>query len=328
MRYKLWRPGTRKGNRTWLARGTVDGRQFEKVLEATTRADAEKEAERFVASIQGYRPGQVVTFEQAARAYVEFRRPRRDDAKWIERIIKWMGARPVAELVGADLIAAAHVLCPKASNETKNRNVITPASAILHYAAEQRWCTYSRHRRLPTSRISKRKPAQSETMRLLLANTDGHKLLLLAWLFETGQRISDSLRLTRDDIDLKAGIARAGSSKTDERGQIGLSPELVAMIASAAHLPAGRVFPWRDRHGVYRWLNPLCARLGVTYTPHQSRHAMATDLRALGYDMHAIAQRGLWRDARSAERYVHHRSTAAPERGVVVVLGEHRKKAQ
>jgi len=56
------------------------------------------------------------------------------------------------------------------------------------------------------------------------------------------------------------------------------------------------VFPWGDRHNVYRWLRPLCAKLGVVYTPHQSRHAMATDLRALGYDMQAIAQRGLWRD--------------------------------
>jgi len=253
---------------------------------------------------------------------MEFRRPRRDDEKWIEKLIKWMGRRPVGDLVGADLIAAAHALCPETSNETKNRNVITPASAILHYAAEQRRCTYSRHRRLPVSRISKRRPAQLETMRLLLANTEGHRQLLLAWLWETGQRISDSLRLMRDDLDLQAGIARAGSSKTDERGQIGLSPELVAMLASAPQLPAGRVFPWRDRHAVYRWLRPLCARLGLSYTPHQSRHAMATDLRALGYDMHAIAQRGLWRDARSAERYVHHRSTAAPERGVVILLGD------
>lgn len=318
--FTLYAPGTRKGNRTWLARGTVDGHRFEKVLESTTRADAKEEARRFVRKLEGYRPPQVVTFEYAARAYVEFRRPRPDDLKWIERLIRFMGKRAIVEMVGADLVAAANALCPTVSNETKNRNVITPASAILHYAAEQRWCTYSRHRRLPVSRRSKRRPAESETLQLLLANTDGHKRLLLAWLFETGQRITDSLRLNRADLDLQAGIARTGSNKTDELGQLGLSPEMVVMLATAPLLPAGRVFPWRDRHGVYRWLRPLCARLGVSYTPHRSRHAMATDLRALGYDMHAIAQRGLWRDPRSAERYVHHRSLAAPERGVVVVL--------
>lgn len=326
MRYQLHAPGTRKGNRTWVARGTVDGRQFEKILEATTRPAAAKEAEQFVARLQGYRPGEIVTFEQAARAYIEFRRPRRDDEKWINRLIQWMGKRPVGELVGADLVAAAHALCPKSSNETKNRNVITPASAILHYAAEQRWCAYARHRRLPASRISKRRPAQADTVELLLANTEGHKRLLLAWLYETGQRITDSLRLTREDLDLRAGVARVGSSKTDDRGEIGLSPELVSMLANAPYLPAGRVFPWRDRHGVYRWLRPLCARLGVSYTPHQSRHAMATDMRALGYDMRRIAERGLWRDERSAGRYVHHRSTALPERGVVLLMGDRRGK--
>lgn len=55
---------------------------------------------------------------------------------------------------------------------------------------------------------------------------------------------------------------------------------------------------------------------------------MATDLRALGYDMKAIAERGLWRDERSAGRYVHHRSTVIPERGVVLLLGDATGKAK
>lgn len=60
--FTLYAPGTRKGNRTWLARGTVDGHRFEKVLESTTRADAKEEARRFVRKLEGYRPPQVVTF--------------------------------------------------------------------------------------------------------------------------------------------------------------------------------------------------------------------------------------------------------------------------
>jgi integrase len=134
------------------------------------------------------------------------------------------------------------------------------------------------------------------------------------------------LRLMRSDLDLGAGIARVGSAKTDDHGEIGISHGLAAMLNAAPHLPTGRVFPWRDRHGVYRWLRPLCKRLKVSYTPHQSRHAMATDLRALGYDMKAISERGLWRDERSAARYVHHRSTAVGERGVVLLLKKEKSK--
>lgn len=322
---QIYPPGTRKGNRTCVLRVSVDGRQHEKVLAATTLAAAKKEAGRFVDSIKGRDPAALVRFEEAARAYLDFKRPRRDDEACIDRLIRWFRDKPVQEIVSADLHAAANALLPKAQNATKNRSVITPASAVLHYAAEQKWCSYSRHSRFRVSRRSPRKPATDETMRLLLANTSGHKHLLLAWLYETGTRISDSLRLRRDDLDLPHAVARVGSSKTDEVGEIGLSPELVAMLANATPLPGGRVFPWRDRHGVYRWLRPLCRRLGVSYTPHLSRHAMATALRGLGWDMQAIAERGIWRDPRSAERYVHRTGAAAPPaRGVVVILGDRR----
>jgi len=318
-------PGKRKGNRTYVVRGYVNDEQVEKVLEATKLTDAKKEWGNFAANIRGRAPDEIVTFEHAARAYMAWKKPRRDDAKWIEKLIGWMGQRDVREIKSDDIRQAADALCPHVQPETQVRYVYTPASAILHYAAEQDWCAYRRIRRPSFSRRSKRSPARDSTMRMLLANTTGFQHLLLAWLYETGQRVGDTLRTMRGDVDLGLGIARVGSQKTDDRGEIGLSPELVAMLANAPHLPTGRVFPWRDRHGVYRWLRPLCKRLGVQYTPHQSRHAMATDLRALGYDMRAIAERGLWRDERSAGRYVHHRSTAVGERGVVLLLRKESK---
>lgn len=325
---QFYAPGTRKGNRTYVVRGPSNGRQIEKVLEATKLADAKKEAEIFFASLKGRDPSSVVTFAHAAHSYMAFANPRKDDAKWINKLITYMGDRDVREVKGDDIRQAADTLCPHVQNETKVRYVYTPAAAILHYASEQDWCPYRRIRRPSYSRRSKRTPASGDAMRLLLRNTTGLQALLLAWLYETGQRISDSLRLLRSDLDLSAGLARVGSSKTDDRGEIGLSPELVAMLANAPHLPTGRVFPWGDRHNVYRWLKPLCERLGISYTPHQSRHAMATDLRALGYDMKAIAERGLWRDERSASRYVHHRSTAVGERGVVLLLRKGKKRGK
>lgn len=325
---QLYPPGTRKGNKTYIVRAWVNGQQVEKVLEATKLTDAKKEAADFLASIRGRAPDEIVTFKYAAERFMAGKNLRKDDVTWISRLIAHMGHRDVREIKGDDIKAAAEALCvPRRkgasrplTNETKVRYVYTPCSAILHYAAEQDWCAYRRIRRPSFSRQSKRLPADSAALRLLLANTVGHQHLLLAWLYETGQRISDTLRLMRRDIDLRSGLARINSTKTDDQGEIGLSPELVAMLANAPHLPSGRVFPWGDRHNVYRWLKPLCERLGVSYTPHQSRHAMATDLRALGYDMKAIAERGLWRDERSAARYVHHRSTSVPERGVVLLL--------
>jgi integrase len=332
MGYKLLPPGTRRNNTTYIVRGTVGGVRFEERTGQTDREDADLWALDYITKLKSLGPApKTVTFGDAARAYMAWKKPRTDDEKWIFRLIDWMGSRDVREIKADDINKAADALCVRRSkkkahiplsNETRIRYVYTPCSSILHYAAEQDWCVYRRIRRPSFSRRSKRAPASDATVRLLLSNTSGHQHLILAWLYETGQRISDSLHLMRSDVDLGKCVARVGSRKTDDRGEIGISHGLAAMLNAAPHLPSGRVFPWDDRWAVYRWLRPLCKRLGVQYTPHQSRHAMATDLRALGYDMRAIAERGLWRDERSAGRYVHHRSTAVPERGVVLLLGQ------
>lgn len=321
MAYKLYAPGTRRNNLTYIVRGSVGGRRFEARSNATTEKAAHRWAEDYERALEREAvSGPAVTFAQAAAAYTDSKRLRKQDSRYIDRLAAFFGDTPIAGMVGADLIRAARALAGNTSDANQNRAVITPASSVLHYASEQGWCHYRRFRRHKVSRRSNRKPASEEAMRLLLANTDGPKRLLLAWLYETGQRITDSVRLTFDDLDLSAGRAVVRSSKNDDAGDIGLSPELVAMLATTEHY-GRKVFPWNSRHSVYKWLRPLVQRLGVVYTPHLSRHALATDLRALGWDMHAIAQRGIWRDERSASRYVHHRATDTPGRSVGKLSG-------
>lgn len=322
MVYKLIAPGTRRNNKTYIVRGTVGGRRFEARSDATTQKAAHEWARRYEDRLESETvSGPAVTFRQAAGAYVSSKRLRKQDDRYIERLTAFFGNKLVASMVGADLVAAAHALASGTSDANKNRAVIGPASAILHYAAEQGWCNDRRHRRMKVSRLSPRRPAPPETMRLLLGNTGGAKRLLLAWLYETGQRITDSVRLTFEDLDLQGARAVIRSSKTDDMGEIGLSPELVAMLATATRYPGNKLFPWKSRHSVYKWLRPLTRALGVSYTPHLSRHALATDLRALGWDMRAIAERGGWRDERSAGRYVHHRSIDTAGRSVGKISG-------
>jgi len=78
-------------------------------------------------------------------------------------------------------------------------------------------------------------------MRLLFANTAGHRHLLLAWLYETGVRITDSLRLHDEDLALQLGRVRVGSNKTDDHGEIGISPELIALLANTRRCAGGRL---------------------------------------------------------------------------------------
>jgi hypothetical protein len=115
-----------------------------------------------------------VTFERAVLAYVDFKNPPGDDARFIRKLIAWFKLRDdkvaVKNIVGADLIAAAHALLPRAGNAHKNRSIITNGSAILHYAQEQGWAPERRFRRLEVSRKWNRRPASAETTQLLLAN--------------------------------------------------------------------------------------------------------------------------------------------------------------
>jgi hypothetical protein len=49
---------------------------------------------------------------------------------------------------------------------------------------------------------------------------------------------------------------------------------------------------------------------------------MATELRGMGMDRKDVAERGLWRDERSVDRYDHHRAGAVPGHGVSDLLAK------
>jgi integrase len=309
MRHKLLPPGKR--GPFFYLRGSHSGRRFEVSTGTKDRPSAEKFAADYVAAIlrdrllAGAQVQGPVTFGTAAAAYIAFREPRKDDKMWVEQLSAWVGHRLVEDLRHADLVAAAAELLPGRANATKNRNVIGPASAVLHYAAEQGWCAYRRFRRFPVSRRSPRQPAPDAVMMKLLGTAEGHQRLFLAMLYETGLRVTDLLRLEEEHLDLAGSAILARVSKTADRIRILISPPLVAMLATTPRSKNCRVFPWGDRHNVYRWLRPLCAQLKVSYTPHQSRHALATDLLRRGIPDKQAAEHGAWADPRSLHRYQH-----------------------
>jgi integrase len=322
MPYKLIPPAKRRG-RTWYVRGTVAGTRFEYATGKTDRQEAEKWALNFVKGLEGdaLSGNGPITFTAACEAFIDFRKPRKADEQWIRNLSKRLGSYPVSEIRHAHLVETANALFPKGSAATKNRQAITPAAAVLHYAAEQGWCEYRRFKRYKTARRSNRQPAKDQDMALLLANTEGHRHALLSVLYETGLRISDVLRLREGDIDATANRLLVSISKTDERASLAISQTLADLLA-ALPKPGGRLFPWAHRWSVYKWLKPLCKKLKITYTPHMSRHALASDLLAQGVPDKAAAEAGAWRDTRSLQRYQHVRPQSIPSRNVRDLKGE------
>lgn len=338
MPYTLIPPGKRGAS--WYVRGRDASGKFEFSTGQKSRGRAAAWADAFAAERARRRvPGQgeVVSFARAAEAYKAARNPSPADTRLIDAVAAHLADNVDCRiLTHAHLVEAAHALRPSGKDSTKNRKVIGPAAAVLHYASDQKWCEYQRLKKFREPRRSSREPADDAVVRLLIANAEApprkkpqgrkadynasHKRILLAMLYELGLRITDLLGVEWPAIDLTAARVKVRIAKTDEYVSLELSPALVAALAV---LPdkTGRLFPWSTRRGVYAWLKPLTERLGVTYTPHLSRHALATAALEAQIPDKRAAELGVWRDARSLHRYQHVRPDAIPGRSAGAVMG-------
>jgi integrase len=324
MPYKLLPPGKR--GPYWYLRGTFAGRRVEVSTGTKNSKSAKVWAEDYIAQILRSPvpdPGGPVSFRIAADAFIAWKNPPRQDRGYIDRLSAWFGDRECGTITHAHLIEACDALLPGRAGATKNRQIIGRAAAVLHYAHDQGWCGYRRFKLFKESKRSSRRPARDETMALLIANAEGQQRTLLGVLFETGLRISDTLRIRYRDLDLPANQLRVKIHKTDDVAILTLSPPLVAMLASdgaARKSDDDFLFPWRSRWRVYDWLKPLRERLGVHYTPHLSRHALASWARRQRLPDDEAAKLGAWSDERSLRRYQHVEPEPLTDRSVADLL--------
>ncbi|HJQ57604.1 MAG TPA: tyrosine-type recombinase/integrase [Vineibacter sp.] len=232
------------------------------------------------------------------------------------------------EACGQDeLVDFARDHLPGRKASTLNREATRPYAAILHYAHNPlKWRDWITLKAFPEEEVD-RPPADPGDIAKLIANADrtgsykphhyshkrgplvdrnaAYKVALLELLHARALRLSDNLRLKRDeDLDLPNGRIRARIGKA--RGKIKwlpLPPTCVAALAELKPCADGYVFPWRTRSGVYKWLKPLRRRLGVAFTPHMARHALATEALELGVDERIVQEMGAWASRASLKPY-------------------------
>lgn len=325
MPLKLYAPGTRKGNIFWLARGVINGRRYEVSCKTADRAAAQRFAAELEARIwaKGGEPANaVVTFAHAARQYQEAIRPDKGDRKFIADLIGHMGHRDLASIAPGDFLIAANILRPGTKPSTKNRCVVTPGAAIMHFAAEQGWCAYLRIRKLREPRPETKALTAEEARRILTAAAGKSPALhaLTALLFMHGWRISEAISLRWQDVDLSQCRISKGVLK---RGGTRLWKALDPMVRDAlANLPGdhtGRVFPWETRWGAAIALRKLGAAVGLRFTPHMARHTMATQAVSAGADLKTVMRLGDWVSLKSVIRYAD--SEEARQREILTSLG-------
>ena len=289
----------------WYVRGTFAGR----TINASSKARDKAAARRFKDELESKladaanRKRRPVTFREAAQLYLEFRRPQRRDENAIRRLVAVIGDKMLPDIRQHILIEAANALYPKCTPETKNRQALTLAAAILHYAAENDLCPLIRVRKLKEKQPEARAVTKDQAA-VLIEAAEGKLRLLLIFLFCQGWRISDALRLAWQDIDLEHAVVRYRVAKIDEWRSMPLHLRVTdALIAVTSDERVGRVFPWRTKYGVYKRLRAVSKSVGFRFTPHMARHSFATWLVNEGVTIADLMEAGGWRDHKSVLRY-------------------------
>jgi len=253
--YKFHAPGTRKGNKFWIVRGRIDGHQFEIQTGELSKGEAEKAAPGLVATwltdkiAKLENPAPVAkrddesapkTFKRAADAYCEFVSPSRANILIINRLTGVIGDKVCSEINHKDLVDAATILYPTLKASSKNRQVMTPASAILRYAAEMKWCAPWEIKRFKEQKPETKALRPEERDLVMSVAWNAEVTALLTFLFFQGMRIGDALKLVWEKVNLDLSEFYTRIGKTDEWETKPLDPDATVALANLPVGPAGR----------------------------------------------------------------------------------------
>lgn len=317
---KVYPPGEYRGRDGWHVRGRdIHGRPIEGRLPSAVASDraAERVAHRLLDDANRRAPDPAPdptpvddkpdhSFEAAAKAYRRIQRPRQVEWDRIEKLIACpeIGPVDVAELTTDQAATFAAATKPGCKPDTWNREIITPYSAVLHYAYEIKWIDDPLIRRFQEQEDENVAVTPGE-VDLLVANVDrtgtykagahglkdrnaAYKVALLEYLRLRGTRITDTLGIKRGrDLDLPGNRVRLTIGKRRDLVKwLPLSPAVVALFANLAPCEGDYLFPWRSKSGVYKWFKPLTRSLGLEgVTPHQFRHALGEEMIDAGTDL-------------------------------------------
>jgi integrase len=299
----------RKGkSQNYRIRGTVRGRYINETTGAANRALAEairikREEQLLQESVFGTRASR--TFNEAAIGYIEAVAPtgtqrdmvigriRRDGTIapcLVSDFGDWLVDKIDQEVV--DTVIRSRFAGRKPG--TIVRDLITPLTAVLTWAAKRKWCDVPHFER-PKYDDRRRRWVNREEAERLLGAASPHLRPLLLFLMFSGARIGEAVRLEWCDVDLGARWMVFRNTKNGEDRGVPIHRDLVAALANLPGNRTGRVFrtnlgrPYAD-HENYggggqikkAWASGCRGAGIVNLRPHDLRHTFSTWLTMAG----------------------------------------------
>lgn len=303
MRLKvLWRDG-------WAyACGTgPDGVRIRRALKTQDPRRAEEARANLEARLWriGLYGSDEVTFDECALSYAEDG----GDTRFLVPVSRLLAGRKLRDITPKMIRDIARRLYPSAKPATLNRQVITPARAVINFGHQQGWCAPIRVQSFEADK-PKRQAVTRAYLDRLRPHIPHHLFVLLLFLHTTGRRVGEALALRPDDIvDRRVTIPM---TKNGEAAVTFLTEEVAEMISGLEETGA-TVFGYTRRDSVYSTLRRGCKAAGLPYLgTHQiGRHSFATTLSEAGWGSKAIAEAGGWKSVRLvAETYEHPENAA------------------
>ena len=308
-RYRDRRTGQIRETKNWYIRGTVAGEPVEESTATHIRERADEYRIRREHEILDRRQlgGRAsCTLLEAAVSYLE----EGGEGRFVGRLIAHFDETPLDQIDQAIIERCARELYPVGTQATRLRQVFTPMRAILNHAAERKMGPWTRVK-APIVREKPVREVPTGDVAAFLAAADDAVGALARFLFYTGCRLGEALRLGWQDVDLTARRAIIRQTKSGEARGIWLHDEIWQALANATGR-SGKVFrrldgkPWLDRFDVRRAWVRTCDRAGIPrFTRHQARHTWATWMRQTGTDLRDLKDMGGWASERMVMRYSH-----------------------
>lgn len=299
----------RPGSKIWSYRGTISGRRLRGSTlttdkERAKRIAAEKEAEHWKRDLDG--PGAVLTFAKAAILY----RAAGKETKYLEPIEDHYKDTLVKDIKPGGIKQMAIDIYPNASPQTRNRQGITPAQAVINHCAEAELCPPIRVKRFEYEQKIK-EPIMIDWLDTFCLHARPLSAALADFMFSTACRISEARRLDWPDINFQRQEILITKTKIKKQRLPHMPQRLLVKLANLPRddKPFGcwsesslRRF-WDDDIEKTAQAVPGFKRL----TFHSCRHGFATTtLRNLKIDPKTAAELGGWDDVTLfMETYAH-----------------------
>ena len=234
----------KRGSPNWYVRGTVRGITVDESSGVAERSVAEtiraqREWESLQASIFGRKS--TATFLETAVVYMEAGGERR----FLAPLIKHFGTTALANIDQTAIDRAANILYPSAKAGTVNRQVHTPVSAVLKFAAKRGLSDFRQidRPRQPKGRVRWLTPAEADRF---IDACSPHLKPLVIFLFYSGARLGEALTLPWTQLDLARGEVQFLETKNGDPRGVPLHPRLIAALQALPH-PGGRRIPSAGR---------------------------------------------------------------------------------